>query len=291
MNSAAAPTAAAHPPAARPPNVPLQRAHIPPRWAFSAHVPRLTLRRAPTHCRFGIGGPRDVTTSDESSSSGSDSELEDEDDDGDERLPNRMAGGAQLPAASIGRAVANHTFGGQLSGELDIIEGQTVQLLATEGEGLPEGFWRGRLANGEVGRFPKNFVDQVELWPSVEPPPPPGSSSSSSSSSSAMRRRRRSAAVAAAAAPTLGAAFYCCCAAHWVSLMLGFQAEYLIWQARFPGDFAAQARVMGTVMSAGGVLSFVLNPIMVRETPLFISHLCTKRSILPRQARDKHRET
>ena len=37
----------------------------------------------------------------------------------------------------------------------------------------------------------------------------------------------------------LGAAFYGSCAAHWISLMLGFQAEYLIWQAHFPGDFGA----------------------------------------------------
>ena len=46
-------------------------------------------------------------------------------------------------------------------------------------------------------------------------------------------------AAPAPAARRLGAAFYGSCAAHWISLMLGFQAEYLIWQAHFPGDFGA----------------------------------------------------
>jgi DHA1 family tetracycline resistance protein-like MFS transporter len=155
----------------------------------------------------------------------------------------------------IGRATVKHAFGGQRSGELDIIEGQTIQLLDTEGADLPEGFWRGRLENGNTGLFPQNFVDQIELWPPVE-----------------QHRRasaERSCSTAKSAAPRLGAAFYGCCAAHWVSLMLGYQAEYLIWQAHFPGNFAAQARVMGTVLSAGSVLSFVLNPVMAALADAF----------------------
>ena len=201
---------------------------------------------------FGLGYPRDDPTSSEESSSGSDSEP-DELEGFDERPRRRPM------ARPIGRAVGKHDFGGMREGELDIHEGQKVQLLATEGPGLEEGFWRGRTDNGEEGVFPNNYVGQVQLYPpDLAPPmtaPPRGRT--------AVPRRRD------AAPKRLSAAFYGCCAAHWISLMLGYQAEYLIWQARFPGDFAAQARVMGTVLSAGGVVSFLLNPVLAAVADAF----------------------
>ena len=56
--------------------------------------------------------------------------------------------------------------------------------------------------------------------------------------------------------------FYACCACHWISLLMSLQAETLIWNAHFGGDFARQARVMGGVMSASAVSTFFINPLL-----------------------------
>lgn len=159
--------------------------------------------------RFGIGEPADPFDSD--SSSESDSDLDE-------------------LTRPIGRAVVKHAFGGQRAGELDIIDGQTIQLLSTEGADLPEGFWRGRLENGDTGLFPQNFVDEVEMWPLVE------------RRRAGREQETRLISVDGRSTQGLGVGFYGCCAAHWVSLMLGYQAEYLIWQAHFPGDFGTRTR-------------------------------------------------
>jgi DHA1 family tetracycline resistance protein-like MFS transporter len=56
--------------------------------------------------------------------------------------------------------------------------------------------------------------------------------------------------------------FYVCCATHWISLLMSLQAETLIWNSHFAGDFAGQARVMGSVMSASAVCTFLVNPLL-----------------------------
>ena len=56
--------------------------------------------------------------------------------------------------------------------------------------------------------------------------------------------------------------FYVCCASHWISLLMSLQAETLIWNTHFSGDFATQARVMGSVMSASAVSTFFINPLL-----------------------------
>ena len=51
----------------------------------------------------------------------------------------------------------------------------------------------------------------------------------------------------------LGPAFYVCAASHWIWLLMSLQAETLIWNSHFAGDFSTQARVMGNVMSISAV--------------------------------------
>lgn len=43
---------------------------------------------------------------------------------------------------------------------------------------------------------------------------------------------------------------------------MSLQAETLIWNNHFRGDFATQARVMGSVMSASAVSTFLINPLL-----------------------------
>jgi MFS family permease len=60
----------------------------------------------------------------------------------------------------------------------------------------------------------------------------------------------------------LSAPFYVCCAAHWTAMMLLHQSETQIWNVHFAGDFASQARVMGSVMSGASAIGFVSTPLL-----------------------------
>ena len=51
--------------------------------------------------------------------------------------------------------------------------------------------------------------------------------------------------------------------------MLGYQAEFLIWEQHFAGNFSSQARVMGAVLSASGLFSFLLNPLLACASDTF----------------------
>ena len=49
---------------------------------------------------------------------------------------------------------------------------------------------------------------------------------------------------------------------QWFSMMLAIPAESELWMRAFGDDFAAQARLLGTLSSAGAVIGFVCNPIL-----------------------------
>ena len=49
---------------------------------------------------------------------------------------------------------------------------------------------------------------------------------------------------------------------QWFSMMLAIPAESELWMRAYGSDFAGQARMLGTLSSAGAVIGFVVNPIL-----------------------------
>ena len=58
-------------------------------------------------------------------------------------------------------------------------------------------------------------------------------------------------------------------AVHWFAIILRMQAENELWLLIYNGDFAAQARTVGSTRSAAAALGFLLTPVFAGLTDAF----------------------